>query len=656
MKTRPQCDASVAQAQELACLLPVGEIPRLLLQASGVAEETLDALVRDGSLEPADESGLLRWTNPETPGQIKQGMTPATRQTRSLALAEAARDLRLAPAQVAAFFEEAQRLDSARDFWLKAAEKACVAGDYANAMSWLERALRLWPWTHKPTDRVRALKEAARCATNAGMREQADAAWRELADYAADTRRPALEVEALGQLAACATDIAQIGHCLRRAADLATEALPPAESVPVLLDYVDHLATRARISAASQTLEKAALLVEDGAEPGLLSVVRGWQGLVAAMAGNHDEARELVEQSLRIALDHDLKEQVALAYRRRGNICEYRGDYEGQTRSHQQAILYCQTNGASGETTCLSCLAYACFRVGDWREAVTGSRQVLQNPGVHPALQAIANCVLGMIAAFRGERAPARKRLHLALDRLRVDGLAGLEMFCLWALAHSHEMDGDVAAAAGCYDEIRALWRETEDIHDVVPGLLFAGSHYADTGRPDALADCLDILGSVERRNPIPEARAALALLRAERAALDGDMSRVENELSVAAKRLHEADLPLELLWVEFRRTRLLPAAAASREAEQLAARLGMRPLLARLREPATASAAPGDLTGRQADVLRGLARGLTSKEIAHELSLSTRTVEMHVARLLDRLDCRTRTEAVKIAAQKGWV
>ena len=30
------------------------------------------------------------------------------------------------------------------------------------------------------------------------------------------------------------------------------------------------------------------------------------------------------------------------------------------------------------------------------------------------------------------------------------------------------------------YDEVRALWRESEDLHDVIPALLFAGGHYAN--------------------------------------------------------------------------------------------------------------------------------------------------------------------------------
>jgi DNA-binding CsgD family transcriptional regulator len=59
-------------------------------------------------------------------------------------------------------------------------------------------------------------------------------------------------------------------------------------------------------------------------------------------------------------------------------------------------------------------------------------------------------------------------------------------------------------------------------------------------------------------------------------------------------------------------------------------------------------------LTPRQLDVLRGIARGLTDKEIAKELSLSPRTVEMHVARTLAALDGTNRAEAVAKAAALG--
>ena len=60
------------------------------------------------------------------------------------------------------------------------------------------------------------------------------------------------------------------------------------------------------------------------------------------------------------------------------------------------------------------------------------------------------------------------------------------------------------------------------------------------------------------------------------------------------------------------------------------------------------------ELTSRQLEVLRGVARGLTDKEIASELSLSPRTVEMHVARTLAALDCANRAEAVRKASALG--
>ena len=58
-------------------------------------------------------------------------------------------------------------------------------------------------------------------------------------------------------------------------------------------------------------------------------------------------------------------------------------------------------------------------------------------------------------------------------------------------------------------------------------------------------------------------------------------------------------------------------------------------------------------LTKRQAEVLRLVSQGFTDKRIAKELSLSPRTVEMHVASVLKQLKCVTRAEAVHIATAR---
>jgi len=77
-----------------------------------------------------------------------------------------------------------------------------------------------------------------------------------------------------------------------------------------------------------------------------------------------------------------------------------------------------------------------------------------------------------------------------------------------------------------------------------------------------------------------------------------------------------------------------------------------LRPFLAQ--DLGIAPAPAATLSARQREVLRGVARGLTDKEIAAELSLSPRTVEMHVARTLAALGGANRAEAVRKALALG--
>ena len=55
-----------------------------------------------------------------------------------------------------------------------------------------------------------------------------------------------------------------------------------------------------------------------------------------------------------------------------------------------------------------------------------------------------------------------------------------------------------------------------------------------------------------------------------------------------------------------------------------------------------------GVLSGRETEVLRLLAEGMTDREIAGALAISPRTVESHVSSLLRKLDVRNRAEAAQ--------
>jgi DNA-binding NarL/FixJ family response regulator len=68
---------------------------------------------------------------------------------------------------------------------------------------------------------------------------------------------------------------------------------------------------------------------------------------------------------------------------------------------------------------------------------------------------------------------------------------------------------------------------------------------------------------------------------------------------------------------------------------------------------PAT-RANPAGLTERQVDVLRLLREGLTNAEIADRLVLSVRTVDHHVAAILDKLQVPSRRSAAERAVELG--
>jgi DNA-binding NarL/FixJ family response regulator len=72
--------------------------------------------------------------------------------------------------------------------------------------------------------------------------------------------------------------------------------------------------------------------------------------------------------------------------------------------------------------------------------------------------------------------------------------------------------------------------------------------------------------------------------------------------------------------------------------------------------QPGAVPEAASTLSERELDVIRRLARGRSNAEIATEMILSEATIKSHIARILDKLRLRDRTQIVVFAYETGLI
>lgn len=79
-----------------------------------------------------------------------------------------------------------------------------------------------------------------------------------------------------------------------------------------------------------------------------------------------------------------------------------------------------------------------------------------------------------------------------------------------------------------------------------------------------------------------------------------------------------------------------------------------MRRVLSQANAPKATSSEPTHLTERELEVLKAVARGERSKEIAVHLDISERTVKAHLASIYTKLGVDSRAAAIAVASKNG--
>jgi DNA-binding NarL/FixJ family response regulator len=317
-------------------------------------------------------------------------------------------------------------------------------------------------------------------------------------------------------------------------------------------------------------------------------------------------------------------------------------------------------------------MAYVLRERGNWQQAAAMSRDLI-NEGVSVF---VAEGLLGAIHCYEGRFGAARRMLTSCLTVAARERHYNMTIDSTAALARVAAAEGELEEAADHCRSLVMRWQDSDDHHYAIGGLRWATTFFAAQGDAGCAQECANALSRIASRTGQPDAVAALACAIGETALLAGDAATAADQIARAAELHRELDMPYERAQVSLRAG--VACAAAGRrdqalellgDAYRIARRMGARPLAAeaarevallgesvsrRLGVRASADASGAGLSRREVEVLRLLAAARTNREIAEELVLSRRTVDMHVRNILRKLDCRSRVEAASRAGELG--
>ena len=344
----------------------------------------------------------------------------------------------------------------------------------------------------------------------------------------------------------------------------------------------------------------------------------------------------------------------ALALDTAGYLAVVQHDFAHALAVFQRELaIHTAMNNQPGIATALNGCGFAAMFAGDLGQAGEYIEQslVLWRAARDRRGEAWALYDLGHLALVRGEISQARELLEEGLSQLREQRIEFGTFRALVALGHTMRLLDDPERARGCY-------REALQIHQQI--------HY----NVPFVEDCLEGLAGMvaEEGDPTRAARLFGAAQAYRTAATAPRWSHLggqyEQDMALAHSRLLAETW--DEVWADGSRMSLEQAVAYAldylEEASHAAAPLAAQPAEQQTPESAVvgrvqaARAPQDDLTRREVEILRLLARSLSDREIAAQLVLSNRTVQAHVRSIYSKLGITNRSAATRYAIARGFV
>jgi predicted ATPase/DNA-binding CsgD family transcriptional regulator len=313
-----------------------------------------------------------------------------------------------------------------------------------------------------------------------------------------------------------------------------------------------------------------------------------------------------------------------------GMMANYQGDHLSADPLVQEGLRLCkELEDRVGTAYALSNAGYVALGKGQFQQAITVIEEAA-DLFLQEGEKWGAAIELGFLAVAwrnRGDHERARRLAERALAISREIGERQATTSALYTLAILAQSEGEDERARNLFEEGLRLSAELGNEADVAHCL-------------EGLASMYGAEGKIVRAARLWGAEEAL-LEKLEDAVYTYVPDRALHRRQVAAARPQVDEAAWTASWTEGRVMSLEQAVEYALE-----------------QEPASDPAAPeshlGGLSAREADVLRLVATGLTTAEVAEELFLSSRTVDWHLSSIYRKLGLHSRTEASRFAAEHG--
>jgi predicted ATPase/DNA-binding CsgD family transcriptional regulator len=352
-------------------------------------------------------------------------------------------------------------------------------------------------------------------------------------------------------------------------------------------------------------------------------------GSVAWTKGDMAAARTLTEEALAISRQVDDMERIASSLFILGLISSSQGEYARARALFEESIASNRALGNKrGIAHSLSQLAQVLFvsqasqaRISPLlEECLALSQEVGYKEGI-----AAYYCVSGQLALSQRDLVTARSLAEKSVALYREIGHRHGTVNSLSLLGGVFATEGDYAAAQTLFEQSLAISCESSEKWVAAINLVVLGEVVAAQRQ---LAWAAQLWGASETLRDAFGVPIPLAM-------------RADYERSVSTARVHLGERAFAAAWAQGR----------AMTPEQAVAAQGQKPA-----PPTTTTMTPptypAGLTGREVEVLRLLAGGLTDLQIAEKLILSPRTVHAHISSIYSKLGVTSRSVATRYAIE----